>query len=58
MTESKKDILRTFVNKFCLEDNLFDLMIAMKVAVEILEENEFPIKGYSQFKYKNKRYEK
>lgn len=55
---ASKDALRTTINKFCLGDNLFDLVEAMRIGVGILEQEGFPMREFSQYKYKFKRYGK
>ncbi|MEI6580837.1 MAG: hypothetical protein WCO07_01550 [bacterium] len=56
--QASKEALRVLYNRFDLTDNLFSLVEAMKIGVTILEENEFPIKEFSIYKYKLKRYGK
>lgn len=50
--------LQKLINDFTYSSDLFQLVAAMKIGASILEENEFPMKEWAQYKYKFKRYGK
>lgn len=58
LKEVDRDLLRYYINKFCINENLFDLVEAMRIGANILEQEEFPMKEFSIYKYKYRRYDK
>ena len=48
----KRTNLRKLITEFELTGNLFKLVEAMKIGVDILEIEEFPIEKWAVYKYK------